>query len=355
MAQRAPTPPVSRADAVRAYVAAEALCDAGRVPEGVRAFKAARTLAWELDGEEWPVWASELYAALSTGRSVDDRADPPPLLAEHGSDALHPLSGCLCGARPAGPDWWHAPEAVAALADALRKRHLAVLDGFVGARAVAELRDACAGASLQLRPASDRSRAMSRSDQVSWEPSGFETLSERADALIGLLRRSGLCPELKDVTSRQRLMFSRYACGDYFARHVDNDCAHGHGPRCSPRVLTCVFYLQPPGGWDARADGGCMRIFRPQCVTDEVEEGGDGFGGRVAPGADALVDIAPIADRLVLFYSDQRCPHEVLPVRRPGAERWAVTIWYMGGAAVPEWWATGTAHDSSLVPLWAVG
>ena len=58
---RAPSPAATRVDAVRAYVAGEALCDAGRVEEGVRAFKAAASLAWELDGEDWPAWALELH------------------------------------------------------------------------------------------------------------------------------------------------------------------------------------------------------------------------------------------------------------------------------------------------------
>ena len=359
---RAPPPPADRADAVRAYVKGEALCDAGQVQEGVRSFKAARAQAHELDGEEWPLWARELYAAFSAGCSVDCAA-APTLMAEQGPDGLHRRladlrRGCL-SPRAANADWWQAPEAVAAVADALRKRHFVVLDGFVGTEAAARLRGACADAASQLQPAADRSRARARSDQVAWEPTGFEALSRRADALLGLLRRSRCSPELEGVVSRQRLMFSRYATGDFFARHVDNDCAGGRGPRCSPRVLTAVYYLQQPNCWDAHADGGCLRLFSPQCVTaadgdddaeDAEEQARDGVAGRPR-GTDALMDIAPIADRLVLFYSDQRCPHEVLPVLKPGAERLAVTIWYMGAAEVPGWWATGTAHDSSLVPL----
>ena len=359
---RAPTPPEDRADAVRAYFKGETLCDAGHVQEGVRSFKAARAQAWELDGEDWPGWARELYEAFSAGCSVDCAA-APTLVAEQGSSGLHPRltdlrRGCL-SPRAAHADWWRAPEAVTAVSDALRKRHFVVLDGFAGAEAAARLRGACTDASSQLQPAADRSRAKARSDQVAWEPAGFEALSERADALLGLLRRSRCTPELEGVVSRQRLMFSRYAAGDYFARHVDNDCAGGHGPRCSPRVLTAVYYLQQ-SCWDAHADGGCLRLFSPQCVTaadgddgdddaEDAEEAARGGAGRPR-GADALLDIAPIADRLVLFYSDQRCPHEVLPVLRAGAERFAVTIWYMGARTwVPP---TGTAHDSSLVPLW---
>ena len=45
-------------------------------------------------------------------------------------------------------------------------------------------------------------------------------------------------------------MLSRFCEGDFFARHVDNDCERGHGPRCSPRVLTAVYYMQD-AGWDA--------------------------------------------------------------------------------------------------------
>ena len=244
---------------MRAYVKGETLCDAGHVQEGVRSFKAARAQAWELDGEDWPGWARELYEAFSAGCSVDCAA-APRLVAEQGSSGgLHPRltdlrRGCP-SPRAAHADWWRAPEAVTAVADTLRKRHFVVLDGFAGAEAAARLRDACTDASSQLQPAADRSRAKARSDQVAWEPAGFEALSERADTLIGLLRRSRRSPEIEGVVSRQRLMFSRYAVGDYFLRHVDNDCVGGHGPRCSPRVLTAVYYLQQ-SCWDAHTDGG---------------------------------------------------------------------------------------------------
>ena len=38
-----------------------------------------------------------------------------------------------------------------------------------------------------------------------------------------------------------------------------------------------------------------------------------------------LSDVAPLANRLVLFWSDARVPHEVLPSH---ADRYAVSIWY---------------------------
>ena len=52
----------------------------------------------------------------------------------------------------------------------------------------------------------------------------------------------------------------------------------------------------------------------------------------------------------MVFYSDYRCPHEVLPVRSEGVSRCAATIWYWGEEPVPEWWVEGV-HDCTLVPL----
>eukprot|EP00966_Prymnesium_polylepis_P057307 1327461-Prymnesium_polylepis.1 len=95
-------------------------------------------------------------------------------------------------------------------------------------------------------------------------------------------------------------MVSRYGCDDFFARHVDNSCVDGVGPHCSPRVLSMCYYMQSPGGtksgggWDGVTDGGSLRIFRPQCaLIDEVAAATD------CGDADALIDIAPIGDRLV--------------------------------------------------------
>ena len=42
-------------------------------------------------------------------------------------------------------------------------------------------------------------------------------------------------------------------------------------------------------------------------------------------------DVAPLGGRLLLFWSDSRCPHEVLPAHR---ERYAVSIWFSDAAAV---------------------
>ena len=58
--------------------------------------------------------------------------------------------------------------------------------------------------------------------------------------------------------------------------------------------------------------GGELRIFEP-------------FAPKHRP---AAVDVAPIIDRLIIFYADYRVPHEVLPSH---AERYAITLWYFDG------------------------
>ena len=62
-------------------------------------------------------------------------------------------------------------------------------------------------------------------------------------------------------------------------------------------------------GWK---DGGALRIY-----VDGDDAQGEG------------VDVAPIGDRLVCFFAD-RVVHEVLPA---AAERWALTLWFVGNDA----------------------
>ncbi len=93
------------------------------------------------------------------------------------------------------------------------------------------------------------------------------------------------------------------------SRHCDNSCFAGKGERCNGRRLTCILYLNPE--WVA-LHGGELRIFEP-------------FAPKHRP---AVVDVAPIIDRLIIFYADYRVPHEVLPSH---AERYAITLWYFDG------------------------
>ncbi|XP_059148010.1 uncharacterized protein LOC131935563 [Physella acuta] len=84
--------------------------------------------------------------------------------------------------------------------------------------------------------------------------------------------------------------------GGYYRRHVDN-------PSMDGRRITCILYLNKE--WNVLTDGGLLRIF-PSNHTQSV-------------------DIAPLANRLLFFWSDKRNPHEVQPCYR---DRYAMTVWY---------------------------
>ena len=81
--------------------------------------------------------------------------------------------------------------------------------------------------------------------------------------------------------------------GAHYVRHIDNNTKNG-------RVLTTLLYLNPM--WDAE-DGGCLKLFRKK---------GD-------------VTVEPIFNRFLVFWSDSRCPHEVMPSH---SLRYAMSIWY---------------------------
>ncbi|KAI5611507.1 egl nine-like 3 [Silurus asotus] len=84
--------------------------------------------------------------------------------------------------------------------------------------------------------------------------------------------------------------------GAGYVKHVDNPNADG-------RCVTCIYYLNK--NWNAKEHGGVLRIF-PE-------------------GKSYVADIEPLFDRLLLFWSDRRNPHEVQP---SFATRYAITVWY---------------------------
>jgi hypothetical protein len=101
--------------------------------------------------------------------------------------------------------------------------------------------------------------------------------------------------------------------GTRYVKHVDNNDG-----RKSGRRITCIVYANP--GWQP-GNGGELRLHVPH---------GSGVGGEagVAGSArlDALgTDVPPKANRLVLFWSDARVPHEVLPTC---VDRFALSVWY---------------------------
>ena len=85
-----------------------------------------------------------------------------------------------------------------------------------------------------------------------------------------------------------------------YTKHYDNANANG-------RRLTAIYY--PNADWK-RGFGGSLRLYDTMDVDSPY------------------VDVEPTADRLVLFFSDTRCPHEVLPVESKERDRFALTLWF---------------------------
>lgn len=372
-----PTPAHQRLPAMRAYLDGEALCDAGKTVAGIALMRKATYLSWELGTPDWPGWATALYAQLMDGAPA---FSPPPVLSSWAGDHAawnrfvpEAVQTALARRPTADVDWWSSSAAADAVASALASQHFVALDCFAGIGTCRRFRATCekewAGGE-RFRPAKvaepgggvgGQRSALARSDYLAWvdvgalatppsdeqpalddsEGDGWRALADivlKADALVRMLRER-LLQHGASVT-RQRPQVARYGLGDAFARHCDNYCPAGKpasGPHCNGRWLTAVYYSSER--WE-EGEGGCLRIYRPQGAThgdgdsaspDEQASESSSQIGQVMED-DALLDVAPIADRMLFFLSDFRCPHAVLPVRSERA-RYAATLWYMHASA----------------------
>ncbi len=133
------------------------------------------------------------------------------------------------------------------------------------------------------------------------------------DKIIALMGSSPLLAEC-NIRSRSSVMVACYpGNGSHYKRHVDNPSKDG-------RKLTTILYLNK--GYIAARDGGMLRIHNPN--------------------SSAYYDIFPVFGRLVIFWSDSRTPHEVLPSFR---ERFAVSVWYFDTKERTEALQSGILHS----------
>ena len=196
-----------------------------------------------------------------------------------------------------------AAAAARGVASALRRQHYAVVDDFLAGGSPLHDLLAAMHARGELQPGEIKAgrQGFRRSDLMRWlpargeQPEALRVALRSLDALVfGLMHDEtlGLGTELQ----RHELQATNYPKGGKYVRHVDETGASAE----SIRKLTCILYANP--GWQ-QGDGGELRL-------------------HLSAGA---VDIEPRDNRLLIFFSDSRCPHEVL---ESAAARFAVSVWY---------------------------
>ena len=87
-----------------------------------------------------------------------------------------------------------------------------------------------------------------------------------------------------------------------YTKHYDNDGKH---PQLKQRVLTTLVYLN--SDWK-EGDGGELCVYEAS-DTERLR-----------------ARVPPTGGRLLMFFSDTRVPHEVLPAH---VHRYSVTSWYL--------------------------
>lgn len=160
--------------------------------------------------------------------------------------------------------------------------------------------------------ASKYDNAATRGDLVGWFDSDDWPYGKQLEAYLlklGTLvaelggKDNNLVPELGTITSRSKAMVACYPGGGArYVKHIDNDGRH---PLCRTRLLTALMYINDE--WVA-GDGGELAIFDADDHNTQR----------------AVVE--PLMNRLLLFWSDRRTPHEVRPASKP---RYAVTLWLL--------------------------
>ncbi|KAF7700194.1 prolyl hydroxylase EGLN2 [Silurus meridionalis] len=141
-----------------------------------------------------------------------------------------------------------------------------------------------------------------RGDQIAWveggEP-GCEAIGKLMAHVDEAVMHSSAKGKLGDyvINGRTKAMVACYpGNGTKYVRHVDN-------PNGDGRCITCIYYLNK--NWDVKVHGGLLQIY-PE-------------------GRNVVANIEPFFDRLLIFWSDRRNPHEVKPAY---STRYAITVWY---------------------------
>ncbi|XP_027046171.1 egl nine homolog 1-like isoform X1 [Pocillopora damicornis] len=139
-----------------------------------------------------------------------------------------------------------------------------------------------------------------RDDKIAWidgKEENCQAISHHMTTVNTLIRFCNGLIEEYDIEHRTKQ--AMVACypgqGTCYKRHVDN-------PNKDGRCITTLYYLNP--GW-TEEKGGMLNLYP---------------GGSEEP-----VKILPRLDRLLLFWSDRRNPHEVAPSHDV---RYAITLWY---------------------------
>ena len=137
----------------------------------------------------------------------------------------------------------------------------------------------------------------------------FDSLKEinQNTLVFELKNRPILSDELVNISTRSRGMVTYYSNkGSHYSKHCDNAIGNG-------RKLTAIYYAN---SYDWKeSDGGILTI-HPSLIDIKENSNDDNNS----------TNILPIYNRLVLFWSDTRCPHEVQPCYR---NRYACTVWFI--------------------------
>uniref|UniRef100_A0A3B3S5Y7 hypoxia-inducible factor-proline dioxygenase n=1 Tax=Paramormyrops kingsleyae TaxID=1676925 RepID=A0A3B3S5Y7_9TELE len=219
------------------------------------------------------------------------------------------------------------------IAPCMNKHGMCVVDNFLGEEIgmsilanVLALRKTGRFTDGQLVSQKSDSSTDIRGDKITWiegkEP-GCENISFLMSCMDDVVRHcNGKLGSYK-INGRTKAMVACYpGNGAGYVRHVDN-------PNGDGRCVTCIYYLNKD--WDSREHGGLLRIF-PE-------------------GKSSFADIDPKFDRLLLFWSDRRNPHEVQPSY---ATRYAITVWYFDAderARAKEKYLTGGGEKGVKVEL----
>lgn len=167
-----------------------------------------------------------------------------------------------------------------------------------------------------------------RGDQIAWVD-GLEPGCESIGALMAHIDEAVMYSAANGqlgncvINGRTKAMVACYpGNGAGYVRHVDN-------PNGDGRCITCIYYLNKD--WDVKEQGGLLQIY-PE-------------------GKNVVANIEPLFDRLLIFWSDRRNPHEVKPAY---ATRYAITVWYFDAkerAEAKEKYRLATGQKGVQVPV----